>query len=53
MVTRPCNDCSEPVSSIAYKCPHCMRVTFLGGLNNRLAGEFTLFLLILLLWKFA
>lgn len=42
MATKPCKDCGEPISPIAYKCPHCMRVMGLGVLDRAVSKELVL-----------
>jgi hypothetical protein len=51
MALKPCKHCREQMSSIAYNCPHCSRVTNLGGLHRGLGNEFIFVILALMLMK--
>jgi hypothetical protein len=52
MATKPCKDCGEPVSPTAYSCPHCERLMGNGMVNKMLSSEFTLAMLIVLIFRF-
>ena len=52
MATKPCQDCGEPVSSEAYNCPHCRRMTVGGVVNSVLSTEFILVMLLIICFKF-
>jgi ribosomal protein L40E len=51
MAMQPCRDCGEPVSSRAYRCPHCTGITGLGALEIGVTKWLPLYVLAMIVWK--